>query len=142
MKWTKVSRGYLEKYKQFVDIVLCDQFVRFSVREVLRDSSWHQWDRPEDELRFAMNTVARQRFELKKSQVRSLAPASSHGDDVLQLVDVLLGALTSSATAKHKVELADYVRGKLDANCDVWSVDLTKVKGGESRARRPLESSR
>ena len=165
MKWTKVSKAYLSRYKQFVDVALKDRFIRFAVREIVRNASWYQWDRPNDErfwiayyaflrarmsaysrysivldykngkrhrwdrLRFAMNAVAKQRFELKKTQVRSLTPAASHDDDILQLVDVLLGALTSTATSPHKQELAAYVRTNLGAQFDEpWTVDLTKVK--------------
>lgn len=165
MKWTKVSNAYLERYKQFADIVLRDPFVRFFVREVRCDDSWHAWERPSDErfwiayyaflrshmssysrydlvldnkdgkrhrwtkLRFSMNATARRRFELKKTQVRSLLPRASHADDILQLVDVILGALTSEVTAKPKVELAEYVRATLDAQFDdPWIVDMTKVR--------------
>lgn len=165
MKWTKVSNAYLEKYKQFVDVVLQDPHVQVFVREIRRDSSWHGWNRTPDErfwiayysflrarthaysrynivldykdgkrhrwtkLRFSMNETARNRLELKKAQVRSLEPRSSHGEDILQLVDVLLGALTSCATSTAKVSLSEYVRSATNAHFDVpWSVDLTKVK--------------
>lgn len=41
---------------------------------------------------------------------------SSHQHNIMQLVDVILGALTSKATASHKMVLANHVREKIAAN--------------------------
>lgn len=163
MKWTKVSRSFLPHYMRFVDIILRDGFPRIRVRRVIRDASWHRWDRPEEDrfwiayyvflmshmntasrydivldhkpgkpyrwerLRFAMKAFVRRRFELSTKQVRSLRPCDSHADDILQLVDVFLGAVTTSATAEHKRELSAYVKEYPRIECDEWAVDLSRV---------------
>lgn len=107
---------------------------RYSVVLDYKPGKRHRWSK----MRFAMNATAKVQFETKKAQVPSLKPRDSHDDDMLQLVDVLLGAMTSHAAAPHKVEMAEYVRSKGRVElASPWTVDLRKTNArGVRRPRR------
>ncbi len=65
-------------------------------------------------LEFAINNGLRRDFDhLAKRRFVSVCPVNSKTDEMSQLVDVLLGAVTTTATSSHKVELSQYVRQRL-----------------------------
>jgi hypothetical protein len=67
---------------------------------------------------------------LVKRQVRRFSPLDSKQCELLQLVDIVLGSLTSTATSLHKRELACHIRDRLQASlgrklvCRTWSPQL------------------
>lgn len=52
----------------------------------------------------------------RQKKVHTFSLVISHQHNVMQLVDVLLNALTSKATAPHKVALSDHVKAKITVN--------------------------
>lgn len=69
----------------------------------------HRWSNVE----FAINGAARRDYGLAKRQVRGLSPLDSKQCDLLQVTDIVLGALTSAATSPHKKELARFVNERI-----------------------------
>lgn len=68
----------------------------------------HRWNN----VKFAINGAVRRDHGLKK-HVRSLNPTDSKSNDLIQVTDIVLGALTSVATSPHKQELMQFVRERL-----------------------------
>jgi hypothetical protein len=95
----------------------------------------HRWSNVE----FAINGAVRRDYGLAKRQVRSLSPLDSKRCDLLQVADIVLGALTSAATSPHKQELARHVRERLQAGlghklvCREWLPQL-RVRHAEPGA--------
>jgi len=64
-----------------------------------------------DSLYFAIINKTKRDYLLKSKHISKFQPLDSKKEDLLQMVDLFLGALTSKkATAKHKVELAKNIR--------------------------------
>ncbi len=64
-------------------------------------------------VKWAINGAASRDHGLAKRQVKNLHALDSKQCDLIQLTDVLLGALTSSASSPHKQELSRYIREQL-----------------------------
>jgi hypothetical protein len=131
MKWSKVSRRYLDAYEAWVDVLLDDPFARFLWTRFEHSSPhWHLWRRESrgqeifrayyafllhvvpvstpswirvDELPtrswrweripYLINKKRRDDWGIRGRNIHELRPVDSKGDDLLQLADVLLGAL-------------------------------------------------
>lgn len=158
MKWTKVSRKMLLAYSAFVQVFLDDPYSQFTVTEVIRDRTWTNWGKNEEErffksyyvfirrnlrpyyyhydiyldyksskwyrwssLRFAINNGLKKYYDhLKGRNFIDLQALNSKRNDLLQLVDVLLGAIRAKATAPPKTELSGYIHSRFG--------DLTRSK--------------
>jgi len=81
-------------------------YIRYSIYLDHKPGKWYRWS----ELYHAINNAGFRDYDLPKKQLCQLKPINSKNDDILQLVDVLLGASTSSATASAKVQLIQHVR--------------------------------
>ncbi len=161
MKWTKVSRAYLDSYIEFCDIFLLDPYATFILCEIKKNQDWHNLAHSEDSrlfqtyfhfLELAMWAGARYRIFLDDSSFRkyrwqslryvlslphlrggmpkkivSLVAQASDEQDVLQLVDVLLGALTSQASASPKAILAAHVRSAMNSLTQTKNPKLREI---------------
>lgn len=105
---------------------LMSPFCRYEVYLDHKPGKAYRWK----SLHFAINRAAQRDYELKQKQIYSLVPRDSKQNDLLQLVDVLLGAVASEATAIAKTQLADYVKQrasevtrykKQKVESEVWS---------------------
>lgn len=60
-------------------------------------------------LHFLINRSRRDNWELNRKNIRELKPLDSETEDLIQLADLLLGCIVSSATAKAKYDLRQRV---------------------------------
>lgn len=94
-----------------------------------KSSKWYRWD----SLKFAINKAVTRDYVphfQKQKQIYDLQPINSKYNDLLQLVDILLGATTSTAGADAKCQLAEYVKQKLinhKNNQKFFSLDWTPL---------------
>lgn len=150
MKWTKVSQRMLPAYRAFAHVFFDDPYSQFTVTEVIRDRTWTNWGRNEEErffksyyvfirrnlrpyyyhydihldykpskwyrwssLKYAINNGLKKDYDhLKRRNFIDLDALDSKSNDLLQLVDVLLGAVRSNATAPAKTELSADVHSR------------------------------
>jgi len=150
MKWTKASKKMLPAYSAFAQVFFDDPYSQFTVTEVIRDRTWTNWGRNEEErffksyyvfirrilrpyyyhydiyldykqskwyrwssLLFAINNGLKKYYDhLKRRNFIGLQALDSKRSDLLQLVDVLLGAVRSKATAPHRTELSHYIHSR------------------------------
>jgi len=95
---------------------------RYSVFVDDKPGKPHRWSN----VNFAINRAVYRDHGLHK-HVRDLSPQDSRNCDLLQVTDIVLGALTSAATAAPKLELAEFVRQHLardnrrKLSCREWS---------------------
>lgn len=88
----------------------------------------YRWKKVE----IAINRAARRDYSLHSRQVARLVPLDSKECQLLQVTDIVLGALTSEATSEHKRELARHIRGRLEEmparklSIREWSPDLKR----------------
>jgi len=87
-------------------------YSRYNVYVDNKEGKRYRWSN----VQYAINGAYRRRHELSKKQVPNFTPLDSRTSDLLQVVDVVMGAASSSATASHKVEFSDYVRERLARN--------------------------
>jgi hypothetical protein len=147
----KVSRGkmwyswapdeeqrFFKAYYVFLRMNM-SMFSRYGVYIDYKPGKWYRWSA----LKFALNNAAiRDDYPLKRSHIHTLKPTNSKADDLIQLVDVLLGAITSSATAPAKTQLAQHIRQRLGditrshkPKFTVYDWTPTKSKTNPSRRR-------
>lgn len=81
------------------------RYCRYAVYVDNKPSKSYRWN----SLRFAIQNAAYRDYEVQKKQIYSLEAISSKEDDLLQMTDILMGSLTSNATASAKVQLSEYV---------------------------------
>ena len=104
---------------------LMNVFSRYGIYLDYKNGKWYRWS----SLHFAINNKVKEfYYPPNQKQVHTLKPVNSKADDLLQLVDVLLGAKTSTATAVAKVQLAKYVREKLGEQISVFTVNPEYMK--------------
>jgi len=72
----------------------------------------------------------------RQKKVHTFTVVDSHESNLIQLVDVLLGALTANSTASHKIELASYVQEKIKASTKYGRPKLFTYKWIAPEARR------
>lgn len=109
---------------------LMNSFSRYGIYLDYKNGKWYRWS----SLYFAMNNKVRDYYYPRgQKQIYTLKPVNSKADDLLQLVDVLLGAKTSTATAPAKVQLAQYVREKLGDDIPTFSVNPDYMKKNRRR---------
>ena len=166
MKWEKISRGYLDAYRAWVDVFFEDRWARFSLFQIdpsSRDwisfrprperrpshddrlaSAYHQFllvtfgplrdtkrwwvyhdaglfsrDTVLNRVEFLFNRTYKQAFGPKSSRVIRLARArDSKTADLVQLADVLLGALSFNVLGDRpespgKAQLVDHCIARL-----------------------------
>lgn len=146
MKWGKVTEPYLPAYKAFVDVFLNDPAARFICMRVDRGDRWRDWEKTKesrffksywfflkanmssfsrydvylDEASFKRYRYTSMRFAANRgeprSQVRILEAIDSKKDDLIQLVDVLLGSVSSQAKSLARTELAHHVTQSFDTD--------------------------
>ena len=151
MKWGNVSERHLPAYKAFVDVFLNDPAAQFIWMRVDRGGRWRYWENNRVArffksywffLKANMSTFSRYgvyldngpfkryryssvRFAANKgaarSQVHTLEPVDSKRDVLIQLVDVLLGSVSSQAKAPAKVSLAHHVAQAFGATKMSWT---------------------
>lgn len=63
-----------------------------------------------NQLYFSINNAGKRDYELRQKQIHTLKALNSKASNLIQLVDVLLGASVSSAVAPAKNKLAEHVR--------------------------------
>lgn len=112
---------------------LMSGFSRYGVYLDYKNGKWYRWS----SLQFAMNNKVKESYYPKgQKQVHTLKAVNSKNDDLLQLVDVLLGAKTSTATAVAKVQLAQYVREKLSEQITSFVVNPEYMKKNQKKRRQ------
>lgn len=72
----------------------------------------------------------------RQKKVHTFGLVQSHDHNVMQLVDVILGALTSTAEASHKGTLAGHVRQKIAVNTKYGRPKLMRYAWTPPRKRR------
>ena len=107
--WRKLASSpdsqFLQAYFHFLEQVM-KPHARYAI--FLDDSSSKRYKF--NSLYYCLNLPAIKNRRQKK--VTSFQTVNSNENSLIQLVDVLLGALTSTATASHKVELSNYVKNR------------------------------
>ncbi len=107
--WRKLASSpdsqFLQAYFHFIEQVM-KPYTRYAI--FLDDSSSKRYKF--NSLHYCLNLPAVRNGRQKK--VTSFQTVDS-SNNLIQLVDVLLGALTSTATASHKIELSEYVKSKM-----------------------------
>ncbi len=73
---------------------------------------------------YAINAAAARDYGVTRKQIADFRPMDSKRSDLLQLVDVVLGAMTSVASAPAKLNLLTYVRDRVASR-------EAEVKSGE-----------
>ncbi len=92
-------------------------YYKYNIFIDYKDSKWYRWS----SLQYALNNGLKKQFEhLSKRNFAHIRAVDSKKDDLLQLVDVLLGAITTIATAPAKTQLSEYIHLRLK--------DLTRSK--------------
>jgi len=144
LKWTKVSAAKLPDYTKFADIFLDDPYATFYVSEIIKGQHWRKLASSSDSQflhayfhfieqivwqssRYAifMDETPSKLYKFKSlhyclklmgKTVDTFNLVDSHRSNLVQLVDVILGALTSEATAPHKIALSSHIKSKLQAS--------------------------
>jgi len=106
--WHKLANSehgrFLQAYFHFLEETMWAS-ARYAIHLDDKPGKRYRWD----SLWYVMNLPSIRSKTQKK--VVLLEPTDSKKHDIVQLVDVVLGALTSKATAPHKVALSAYVKG-------------------------------
>jgi len=98
-----------------------------------KPSKWYRWS----SLQHAINNGLSKSFDTFNRKFVHVYPVDSKQDDLIQLVDVLLGAISTNASGPAKTETAQFVRFKLGNltksykpkfTVRVWTPNLSKTK--------------
>ena len=117
---------FFKAYYVFLRRHMSPLFCRYGVYLDYKPGKPYRWD----SLRFAINGAVQRDYGLRQKSIYALVPRDSKRDDLLQLVDVLLGACTSEATAPAKQQLTAHVllrggqltrSGKKKIEIEKWS---------------------
>src|SRR5690606_29002415 len=86
-------------------------FARFSYRHVLfldyKPAKWYRWS----SLKFALNGAARRDYPVARKHIVNVIPVDSRNDEIIQLTDILIGALLYEGPSESpKGQLASRVR--------------------------------
>lgn len=96
-------------------------FIRYGIYLDYKPSKWYRWSG----LYYAINNAGFRDYDLSKKQICELKAVNSKAEDLVQLVDVLLGASVSNATVPPKAQLAQYVRQRFG---DITRSGKDKIK--------------
>lgn len=161
MKWERVSKSYLSKYVDFVNIFLDDLNATFVLAEIHKDEQWQMLATTNQKrflqtyfrfLEVAMIGYARYKIYLddeettprykwksmhyamnipslrRQKKVIEVVPVNSKQNNLAQLADVLLGALTSTeASASHKLALQDHVTTNINRKTQYGKEKLRRL---------------
>ena len=108
-KWgANADQRFFKSYYFFLRGLMRPSYCRYEIYLDYKDGKPYRWQ----SLKIALNrAIARDYEQMRKPDtVAILRPKNSKECDLIQLVDVLLGAMTTSATARAKSSLARYVR--------------------------------
>lgn len=83
---------------------------RYEVHLDYKTGRPYSWRR----LYYAINAAAQRDYDVRQKQIHTLRAKSSKQEDLLQLVDLLLGASVSNATSTAKSWLAAYVKKRAE----------------------------
>ena len=108
-------------------------FARYGAYLDYKEGKWYRWK----SLHFAVNkAIMRDHHYLRSKPVHTLKPLNSKKEDLLQLVDVLLGAITSNATALPKTQLAQHIRQHLTSLTDSSNPKFVFHQGWSPQIRK------
>src|SRR6266487_3996438 len=113
MKWTNWGRNeeerFFKSYYVFIRRILRPYYYHYDIYLDYKQSKWYRWS----SLLFAINNGLKKYYDhLKRRNFIGLQALDSKRSDLLQLVDVLLGAVRSKATAPHRTELSHYIHSR------------------------------
>ncbi len=119
--WTTWGRNeeerFFKSYYVFLRRNLRLFYYHYDLYLDYKDSKWYRWS----SLEYAVNNGLKKYYDhLKGRTFAKIEALDSKESDLLQLVDVLLNAVKSKATAEHKTELSAYVSSRFG--------DLTRSK--------------
>lgn len=101
-----------------------------------KTSKWYRWQ----SLQFALNGSFRREWGTRAKTYRTVRPVESKTDVLLQLTDILLGALQyQGPTDSAKGRLADYVRAHLESRTRFRTLRI-QIRTFSPRGRSPKPS--
>lgn len=87
-------------------------YYRYGMFMDYKDGKSYRWS----SLQFALNNaIKRDGFFIKQKWIHTLKPLNSKENSLIQLVDVIMGALISNASAPHKQNLSEHVKCYLNS---------------------------